>query len=135
MQAYEEELFLGHLVYVIFLEVGAHLYVLLDDVVAELVIDEVVDVGVKILEYLIFEELVGGLESDLYVPGAVLVPAPLGHKLHVIEYFLFSRIYRKVVYGGHINILEALVPRVLLLVLQTQPNSQLSYFLVLLTCS
>jgi hypothetical protein len=59
VQAYEEELFLGHLVYVIFLEVGAHLYVLLDDVVAELVIDEVVDVGVKILEYLIFEELVG----------------------------------------------------------------------------
>lgn len=47
------------------------------DVVSELVVDESVDMWVKILKDLIFEVLVAALQSCLDVARAVLILAPL----------------------------------------------------------
>jgi hypothetical protein len=98
MKADKQKLLLSHFVNVVLLDVGAYLYELLDDIVAEFIVDEVVYLGVKILEYLIFEELVGCLKGNLYVPRTVLIPAPLGHELNVVDNLFLRRIYRKVAY-------------------------------------
>ena len=122
MQTDEQKFLLGQLIDILLLPVRAHLQVLLHDIIAKLIVDELIDVQVKILEDLILEEIVGRFESGLDISGAVLIPAPFGDVVQVIEDFFLCRIYRKIAYWWHIDVLVALVAEVLLLVLQTQPG-------------
>lgn len=133
MQADKQKFLLGYLVDKLLLGLAAHFEVLLHHVIAELIVDEDLDLLVEMLEYLVLEVLVAGLEGGLDVARAVLVAAPLGDVEQVIEDVLVGGIYRKVGYGGRVDALEAVVVRVLLLRLQTQPAWGQSYLRVLLS--
>lgn len=59
METNKQEFSFGHFINKVFVLFCANLNELLDHIVSKLIVDEVIDLGVKILEYLIFEELVG----------------------------------------------------------------------------
>lgn len=120
MQTYKQKFLLSLLVNILLLPVTTHLEVLLHHIIPKLIIDELTDVQVKILKDLILEEIVGCFKCGLNVSGAVLIPAPFRDVVEVIEDFFLRRIYRKIAYWWHIDVLVALVAEVLLLVLQTQ---------------
>jgi hypothetical protein len=109
--------------------------VLLDDVVTKFVVDQPGQVERQVLEYLAPQEIVPVLQGSLDVAGTVLVPAEFAHVVEVVQDLLLRRIYRKVISHWNIRVFVTLVIRVLLLVLQTQPNSPHSYFRVEFTCN
>jgi hypothetical protein len=109
--------------------------VLLDDVVAEFVVDQPGQVERQVLEYLTPQEIIPVLQGSLDVAGTVLVPTEFAHVVEVAQDLLLRRIYRKVISHWNIRVFVTLVIRVLLLVLQTQPNSPHSYFRVEFTCN
>jgi len=54
MQTDKKKLFFGYLVNNLFLSLGAHLKVFLDDVITEFIVDEGMEMGIKILKDLVF---------------------------------------------------------------------------------
>jgi hypothetical protein len=133
MQANKQKFLLSHLINELSLGLAAHLDVLLHHIIAKFIVDEHMDLLVKILKDLILDVLVACLQGSLDIPGAVLIAAPLGDIDQVIEDVLMRGIYRKVGYGRGVDALEAVVLRILLLRLQTQPAWGWCYLRVLLS--